>query len=190
VLELELRGLNHGVPTFSIHGQVVGGVFQHYADWVRQEDPQIVGRHDATHQESAMKLSMFKSKIHRATVTHADLAYEGSVTIDADLLDAAAILPYEAVHIWNATRGTRLMTYALEGPRGSGAICVNGAAAHLNQPGDLVILATFAEMTPEEARAHKPIVVRVDAQNRKLSDVSEEKPGPVLNSIGLASAVV
>jgi L-aspartate-alpha-decarboxylase len=82
-----------------------------------------------------MKLSMFKSKIHRATVTHADLAYEGSVTIDADLLDAASILPFEAVHIWNATRGTRLMTYALEGPRGSGAICVNGAAAHLNQPG-------------------------------------------------------
>lgn len=137
-----------------------------------------------------MKLSMFKSKIHRATVTHADLAYEGSVTIDADLLDAAGILPFEAVHIWNATRGTRLMTYALEGPRGSGAICVNGAAAHLNQPGDLVILATFAEMTPEEARAHHPVVVRVDAQNRKLSDVSEEKPGPVLNSIGFASAVV
>jgi len=137
-----------------------------------------------------MKLSMFKSKIHRATVTHADLAYEGSVTIDADLLDAARILPYEAVHIWNATRGTRLMTYALEGPRGSGAICVNGAAAHLNQPGDLVILATFAEMTPEEAREHKPTVVRVDARNRKLSDCSEEKPGPVLNSLGFSSALV
>jgi len=137
-----------------------------------------------------MKLSMFKSKIHRATVTHADLAYEGSVTIDADLLDAAGILPFEAVHIWNATRGTRLMTYALEGPRGSGAICVNGAAAHLNQPGDLVILATFAEMTPEEARKHKPVVVRVDAQNRKLSDASEEKPGPVLNSLGLSPALL
>jgi len=137
-----------------------------------------------------MKLSMFKSKIHRATVTHADLAYEGSVTIDADLLDAAGILPYEAVHIWNATQGTRLMTYALEGPRGSGAICVNGAAAHLNQPGDLVILATFAEMTPEEARAHKPIVVRVDSHNRKLADHSEEKPGPVLNSLGFSQALL
>ena len=136
-----------------------------------------------------MKLSMFKSKIHRATVTHADLAYEGSVTIDADLLDAAGILPYEAVHIWNATQGTRLMTYALEGPRGSGAICVNGAAAHLNKPGDLVILATFAEMTPEEARQHKPVVVRVDQSNRQLADKSEEKPGPVLNSLSLSNAL-
>lgn len=134
-----------------------------------------------------MKVSMFKSKIHRATVTHADLAYEGSVTIDADLLDAAGILPYEAVHIWNATQGTRLMTYALEGPRGSGAICVNGAAAHLNKPGDLVILATFAEMTPEEARQHKPVVVRVDHQNRLLSDRSDEKPGPILNSLEFAA---
>jgi aspartate 1-decarboxylase len=135
-----------------------------------------------------MKLSMFKSKIHRATVTHADLAYEGSVTIDADLLDAAEILPYEAIHIWNATQGTRLVTYALEGPRGSGAICVNGAAAHLNKPGDLVILATFAEMTPEEARTHRPVVVRVDARNRRLSDKSEEKPGPVLNSLGFSDS--
>jgi len=139
-----------------------------------------------------MKLSMFKSKIHRATVTHADLAYEGSVTIDADLLDLAGILPYEAVHIWNATQGTRLMTYALSGPRGSGAICVNGAAAHLNQPGDLVILATFAEMTPEEAREHKPVVVRVDSHNRKLPDAAqgEEKPGPVLNSLGFSQALL
>ena len=137
-----------------------------------------------------MKVSMFKSKIHRATVTHADLAYEGSVTIDADLLEAAEILPFEAVHIWNATQGTRLMTYALEGPRGSGAICVNGAAAHLNQPGDLVILATFAEMTPEEAREHKPIVVRVDSENRQLTDRREEKPGPVLNSLGFSRALL
>ena len=135
-----------------------------------------------------MKLSMFKSKIHRATVTHADLAYEGSVTIDRDLLELAGILPFEAVHIWNATQGTRLMTYALEGPRGTGAICVNGAAAHLNKPGDLVFLATFAEMTPEEARAHKPIVVRVDSHNRPLADRSEEKPGPVLDSLGFSPA--
>jgi aspartate 1-decarboxylase len=143
------------------------------------------GRHDATHQ--AMKLQVFKSKVHRATVTHADLSYEGSVTMDRLLMDAANILPYEAVHIWNVTRGTRLMTYALEGPAGSGAICVNGAAAHLNQPGDLVILATFAEMTPEEARAHKPRVVRVDSRNRIVPGSDEEKPGPVLDSIGLTS---
>jgi aspartate 1-decarboxylase len=130
-----------------------------------------------------MKLSMFKSKIHRATVTHADLAYEGSVTIDADLLDAAQILPHEAVHIWNVTRGSRLMTYALEGPRGSGAIAVNGAAAHLNKPGDLVILATYADMTPEEAKAWHPIVVRVDSHNRATTDRSLERPGPILNSL-------
>ena len=137
-----------------------------------------------------MKLSMFKSKIHRATVTHADLAYEGSVTIDSELLELAGILPFEAVHIWNATQGTRLMTYALEGPRGSGAICVNGAAAHLNKPGDLVILATFAEMTPEEARGYEPIVVRVDSQNRMLGDRAKEKPGPVLNSLGVSGALL
>jgi aspartate 1-decarboxylase len=134
-----------------------------------------------------MRLNVFKSKIHRATVTHADLEYEGSVTIDSDLLDAAEILPYEAVHIWNVTRGTRLMTYALSGPRGSGAICVNGAAAHLNKPGDLVILATFAEMSREEARDYRPVVVRVDARNRQTDDSSEELPGPVLNSLRVVS---
>ena len=134
-----------------------------------------------------MRLNVFKSKIHRATVTHADLEYEGSVTVDSDLLDAAEILPYEAIHIWNVTRGSRLMTYALPGPRGSGAVCVNGAAAHLNKPGDLVILATFAEMTREEARKHRPVVVRVDAQNRQTDDVSEEQPGPVLNSLRIVS---
>jgi aspartate 1-decarboxylase len=134
-----------------------------------------------------MKLQLFKSKIHRATVTHADLSYEGSVTIDRGLMEAANILPYEAVHIWNVTRGTRLMTYALEGPAGSGAICINGAAAHLNQPGDLVILATFAEMTPEEARGYKPRVVRVDERNRIIPSDHEELPGPILNSLGLAS---
>lgn len=131
-----------------------------------------------------MRLNVFKSKIHRATVTHADLAYEGSVTIDRDLMDAANFLPHEAVHIWNVTRGTRLVTYALEGPRGSGAVCINGAAAHLNRPGDLVILATFADMTPEEARAHVPTVVRVDEKNRIIVDkTGPELPGPVLNSL-------
>ena len=131
-----------------------------------------------------MKLSVFKSKIHRATVTHADVEYEGSVTVDAGLLQAARIVPYEAVHIWNVTRGTRLMTYALAGPTGSGVLCVNGAAAHLNQPGDLVILATFADLTPEEARTHVPTVIRVDGDNRPLQDTSEEKPAAALSSAG------
>lgn len=130
-----------------------------------------------------MKLRMFKSKIHRATVTHADLEYEGSVTIDEDLMERAQILPHEEVHIWNVTRGSRLSTYALVGPRGSGAICVNGAAAHLNEPGDLVILATFAEMNAEEARQHEPVVVRVDEYNRPVGDDSPEAPASVLHSL-------
>ncbi len=129
-----------------------------------------------------MRLNIFKSKIHRATVTHADVAYEGSVSIDADLLDAARILPFEAVHIWNITNGSRLVTYALAGARGSGTVCVNGAAAHLNRPGDLVILATYADMDPAEARVHVPNVVRVDGNNRILPDKGPELPGPILDS--------
>ena len=124
-----------------------------------------------------MRRTLFRSKIHRAVITHADLHYEGSVTIDADLLDAADILENEAIHVWNITRGTRLRTYAVPGPRGSGVICVNGAAAHLNRPGDLVILATFGEMSDEEARAHRPKVIRVDEKNRLLGD-EPEIPGP------------
>lgn len=129
-----------------------------------------------------MRRRMFKSKIHRATVTHADLHYEGSVTIDQDLLDQADILPHEAVDVWNVTRGTRLTTYALPGPRGSGVVCINGAAAHHNKPGDLVILATFAEMDDEEARRHVPRVVRVDRHNRALPEAEQvpEVPGPAL----------
>lgn len=125
-----------------------------------------------------MRRTLFKSKIHRATVTHADLDYEGSVTIDEDLLDASGIWEYEAVHVWNITRGTRLQTYALKGERGSGVICINGAAAHLNKPGDLVILATFAEMDADEARAHVPQVVLVDARNRIVQENVAEIAGP------------
>jgi aspartate 1-decarboxylase len=125
-----------------------------------------------------MRRTLFKSKIHRATVTHADLDYEGSVTIDEDLLDAARIWEYEAVHVWNITRGTRLETYALKGERGSGVICINGAAAHLNRPGDLVILATFAEMEESEARTHQPTMVMVDGQNRVVARGLAEVGGP------------
>lgn len=127
-----------------------------------------------------MRRTLFKSKIHRATVTHADLEYEGSVTIDGDLMHAAHILPYERVHIWNVTTGSRLETYALEGPAGSRLICVNGAAAHHAKPGHVVILATFAEaQDEEEARAWKPVVVRVDEHNRILLDAPpDELPGP------------
>ncbi|WP_164017656.1 aspartate 1-decarboxylase [Pyxidicoccus trucidator] len=125
-----------------------------------------------------MRRILFKSKIHRATVTQADLDYEGSVTIDRDLLRAADILPYEKVAVWNVTRGTRLETYALEGPSGSGVICINGAAAHLNQPGDLVILATFAEVEEAELAGWKPTVVFVDGKNRIVPGLHEEIPGP------------
>jgi aspartate 1-decarboxylase len=125
-----------------------------------------------------MRRTFFKSKIHRATVTHADLDYEGSVSIDEDLLDASGIWEYEAVHVWNITRGTRLQTYAIKGERGSGIICINGAAAHLNRPGDLVILATFADVDEAEARTFKPTVVLVDGKNRIVSKDVVEVPGP------------
>lgn len=124
-----------------------------------------------------MRRRMFLSKIHRATVTHADLHYEGSCTIDVDLMSAADLLPHQEIHIWNVTRGTRIVTYALEGPAGSGVICINGAAAHGNVPGDLVIIAAFGEMDTEEARAHVPKVVRVDSKNR-LIGFQAEIPGP------------
>ncbi len=128
-----------------------------------------------------MRRILFKSKIHRATVTQADLHYEGSVTIDVDLLRAADILPYEKVAIWNVTRGSRVETYALEGPSGSGVVCINGAAAHHNQPGDLVIIATFAEVEDAEARVWKPTVVFVDADIRqKHLEPATEIPGPAL----------
>ena len=125
-----------------------------------------------------MRRTFFKSKIHRATVTHADLEYEGSVTIDEDLMDAAGIWEYEAIHVWNVTRGTRLQTYALKGQRGSGIVCINGAAAHLNKPGDTVILATFAELEESEARGFKPTVVLVDTQNRIVARDAVEVAGP------------
>ena len=126
-----------------------------------------------------MTRRMFLGKIHRARVTHADLDYEGSVTIDADLMDAAGMLPFEEVHIWNVTRGTRLVTYTLEGPRGSGVICINGAAAHHHKPDDTVILATFGDMSDAEARVHVPQVVLGDSDNRIVS-LEAERPGPQL----------
>ncbi len=125
-----------------------------------------------------MRRTFLRSKIHRATVTHADLEYEGSVSIDEDLLDAAGIWEHEAVHVWNITRGTRLQTYAIRGQRGSGVVCINGAAAHLNKPGDLVILASFAELEESEARTFKPSVVLVDSQNRIVARNALEVAGP------------
>ena len=113
-----------------------------------------------------MNRTMFKSKIHRATVTHADLHYVGSVTVDLDLLDAADILPGELVSIVDVTNGARLETYTIAGERGSRVIGINGAAAHLVHEGDLVILISYASMSSEEAREFVPTVVHVDAANR------------------------
>lgn len=115
-----------------------------------------------------MMRNMFKSKIHRATVTHADLHYVGSVTVDADLLDAADILPGELVSIVDITNGARLETYTIAGERGSGVIGINGAAAHLVNVGDLVILITYAQMSDAEARDYVPSVVHVDAGNKMV----------------------
>jgi len=128
---------------------------------------------------SDLRLRVFKSKLHRATVTQADLDYEGSVTIAADLMEAAHILEHEEVHVWNVTRGTRLTTYALRGPAGSGVICINGAAAHLAEPGDKVIIATFAEMPAEDAKHWTPRVVLLSGGNQIVDPNATEVPGPM-----------
>ena len=115
-----------------------------------------------------MQRTMLKSKIHRATVTDANLDYQGSVTIDPLLMAAADLLQVERVEIYNVTNGERFATYAIPGRPGSGEICVNGAAAHKASAGDLVILASYAGADEEAARAHRPALVFVDAANRML----------------------
>ena len=123
---------------------------------------------------------MMKSKIHRATVTQADLDYVGSVTIDADLLDAADLLEGEQVAIVDNTNGARIETYVIPGPRGSGVIGINGAAAHLIRPGDMVIIMSYAMLDEAEAKALKPIVVHVDRDNKVVkigNDPAEPVPG-------------
>jgi len=125
---------------------------------------------------------MLKSKIHRATVTEADLHYVGSVAIDRDLMDAADLLEGEQVAIADITNGARLETYVIPAPRGSGTITINGAAAHLVRAGDLVIIMNYASMDDAEAKRWKPIVVHVDEKNRVISlgnDPSEPVPGAV-----------
>ena len=125
-----------------------------------------------------MLRTMMKSKIHRATVTQADLHYVGSVTVDADLLDAADLLPGELVHIVDITNGARLETYTIAGPRGSGVIGVNGAAARLVHPGDLVILIAYGQMETAEARELEPRVVFVDSENRVVATGSDPADAP------------
>jgi len=112
-----------------------------------------------------MQRLMLKGKIHRATVTESNPDYEGSVAIDAALLEASGIYPFEQVHIYNISNGKRLVTYAIEAPRGSGAISVNGAAAHLAARGDMVIIARYASLDESEALGHEPALVYVDEIN-------------------------
>lgn len=120
---------------------------------------------------------MMISKIHRATITAADLHYVGSITVDADLLDAADLLPGQQVDVVDVSNGARLTTYVIPGERGSGILCINGAAAHLVHKGDLVILIGYGHMSDAEARTYTPHVVFVDDENRIL-DVGDE-PGQV-----------
>ena len=130
-----------------------------------------------------MLRTMMKSKIHRATVTQADLHYVGSVTVDEDLLDAADLLPGELVHIVDITNGARLETYTIAGERGSGVIGINGAAAHLVHPGDLVILISYAQMDTVEARTYRPAIVHVDADNRVI-ELGTDPAGAVPGMVG------
>lgn len=113
-----------------------------------------------------MQLTLMKAKIHRATVTEADLEYEGSITVDRSLLQESGILPYEQVHVYDVNNGNRFVTYAIEAPAQSGTICVNGAAARLVQKGDRLIIVAYAQMSDEEAKTYKPRVLLMDEGNR------------------------
>ena len=124
-----------------------------------------------------MQIILLKSKIHRATVTQADLDYVGSITIDSDLLRESGIQEYEKVEIADITNGNRLETYAIAGEAGSGIICLNGAAAKLVNPGDKIIIMAYANMTPEEAKSHKPTVIFVDDNNAITKKANYEKHG-------------
>lgn len=124
-----------------------------------------------------MVLEMLKGKIHRATVVQAEVDYVGSITVDEDLLDAAGILEYEKVQVVDVDNGQRLETYTIAGERGSGLICLNGAAARCASPGDKVIVMSYVQVTPEEARTHKPTVVFVDEANKPVRITSYERHG-------------
>ncbi len=127
-----------------------------------------------------MQLSMLKSKIHRAVITQAELDYVGSVTIAEDLMEAAGICEYEHVHIVNVNNGSRIETYVIAGERGSGVICLNGAAARSGQKGDTVIIMSYAAMSPEEASEHRPKVVFVNEKNEIVRTADYEKHGRLI----------
>lgn len=124
-----------------------------------------------------MTVQMLKGKIHRAVVVQAELNYVGSITVDPELMEAAGILEYEKVQIVDVENGSRFETYTIEGEAGSGMICLNGAAARMVQTGDHIIIMSYCDMTPEEAKSHKPKVVFVDEKNRIKRVTNYEKHG-------------
>ena len=121
-----------------------------------------------------MIIDMMKCKIHRATVTEADLDYVGSITIDENLMDETGLIEYEKVHVLDITNGNRLETYVIKGQRGSGDICINGAAAHLVAKGDMVIIVSYCQLTQFEADTHAPTIVHVDRSNSIVSTETAE----------------
>jgi aspartate 1-decarboxylase len=124
-----------------------------------------------------MTIQMFKSKLHMLTVTQAELYYEGSITIDEDLLDIAGLLPYEKVQVVNVNNGSRLETYTIPGERGKRDVCLNGPAARLTTVGDRIIVISYADMTPEEARHHKPMTILMGRDNEPVKSISGSIPG-------------
>jgi aspartate 1-decarboxylase len=124
--------------------------------------------------------TVLKSKIHRATVTQADLHYEGSITLDPLLMEAADVLPFEQVHVLDVDNGARLTTYAIEGARGNGQVCINGAAARLVSAGDTVIILTYESVSDADARRHRPSLVYVDGENRVVRTGGAIEPAPAL----------
>lgn len=124
-----------------------------------------------------MILNMLKSKIHRATVTEANLNYVGSITIDKDLMDAAGIIEYEQVHVVDIDNGNRLVTYVISGPRGSGVICLNGAAARLVHAGDKIIIMAYCQVDAKNVQEHSPVVVFVDSKNKVCKVTACEEHG-------------
>lgn len=123
-----------------------------------------------------MKRSFLAGKVHRAVVTEANLDYEGSLTLDQDLMDAAGMFPFQRIEVYNVTRGTRFATYLITGPRGEGDCCVNGAAAHLAGVGDGVIIAAYCDLESHEIPQHRPAIVLVGEKNRIREIKSEEHP--------------
>ena len=124
-----------------------------------------------------MEISMLKSKIHRAVITQAELNYVGSITIDEELMEASGLYEYEHVHVVNVNSGSRIETYVIAGERGSGVICLNGAAARAGQKGDPVIIMSYADMTPDEIKTHRPKVVFVSDKNEIIRVADYEKHG-------------